>query len=377
MNLEESRKTINEIDEQMVALFKKRMETVVEVAKYKKENHLPVLDRSREKKVISRVSEMAGEEMAHYARELYGTVMEVSRAYQRSMLHTGSALKETIAAAMTQEPFPTGAIVACQGTQGAYSQQAAERLFETPNILFFDTFDAVFAAVEKGMCSYGVLPIENSLAGSVTQVYDLMEKHRFHIVRAVRQRIDHVLMARRGVQLSDVREVYSHPQALAQCSEFLKAHPEIRVTECENTAVAARRVAESGRKDLAAIASRRCGELYDLATVCNAVMGCDSNYTRFICIGRDLKIFPGANKISLTLSLSHEPGALHSALSRFSALGVNLTKLESRPVPGSEFEFRFHFDVEASAGDEEVARLLCELDEESERFVFLGNYLEA
>ncbi len=378
MDLSEIRQQINEIDEQLVALFKKRMETVVEVAKYKQENHLPVLDRTRERQVLCRVAEMAGEDLEHYAKVLYTTLMDVSRNYQRNFLDIGSPLAGVIGEAVEKTPskFPTRAMVACQGTEGAYSQQACDQIFDFANIMYFETFDAVFNAVEKGMCRYGILPIENSSAGSVAQVYDLMEKHNFHIVRAVRQRIDHVLLGKRGTKLEDVKEIYSHPQAIAQCSEFLKAHPKIKVHEYANTAMAAKMVAESDRSDVAAIASRACGDLYDLVTLSASVSNSDSNYTRFICISRDLEIYPGANKISMTLSLPHQPGSLYGMLSRFAAMGMNLTKLESRPVPGSEFEFRFHFDIMASVTEPEVVKLLCELDEGTERFVFLGNYQE-
>lgn len=378
MDLGQIRDKINEIDEQLVALFKKRMETVVEVAKYKQENHMPVLDRTRERQVLCNVAEMAGEELEHYAKVLYTTLFDVSRNYQRNFLDMGSKLSGVIEKAVegTPDKFPTRAMVACQGTEGAYSQQACDQIFEFANIMYFGTFDAVFNAVEKGMCKYGILPIENSSAGSVAQVYDLMEKHKFHIVRAVRQRIDHVLLGKRGTELKNVKEIYSHPQAIAQCSEYLKAHPEITVHEYANTAMAAKMVAESERDDVAAIASRSCGDLYDLQTLCPSVSNTDNNYTRFICISRDLEIYPGANKISMTLSLPHQPGSLYGMLSRFAALGMNLTKLESRPVPGSEFEFRFHFDIMASVREQEVVKLLCELDECSERFVFLGNYQE-
>ena len=378
MDLSEIRQQINEIDEQLVALFKKRMETVVEVAKYKQENHMPVLDRTRERQVLCRVAEMAGEDLEHYAKVLYTTLMDVSRNYQRNILDIGSPLAGVIGEAVekTSPKFPTRAMVACQGTEGAYSQQACDQIFDFANIMYFETFDAVMGAVEKGMCRYGILPIENSSAGSVAQVYDLMEKHNFHIVRAVRQRIDHVLLGKRGTKLENVKEIYSHPQAIAQCSEFLKAHPEIKVHEYLNTAMAAKMVAESGRDDVAAIASRACGDLYDLTTVSASVSNSNSNYTRFICISRDLEIYPGANKISMTLSLPHQPGSLYNLLSRFAALGMNLTKLESRPVPGSEFEFRFHFDIMASVTEPEVVKLMCELDEGTERFVFLGNYQE-
>jgi chorismate mutase/prephenate dehydratase len=293
-------------------------------------------------------------------------------------LSAGGALYEYIRRALEAAPkaFPTKSTVACQGVEGAYSQQACDRMFEFPSILYFSGFEGVFQAVEKGMCRYGVLPIENSTAGSVSDVYRLMERHHFHIVRGIRQRIDHALLANPGATPGGIAEVLSHPQGIAQCSAFLAAHPNIKVTPVENTAVAAKTVAQSKRTDLAAIASRSCAELYALKPIVDAVADSDNNYTRFIVIGKELEIFPGANKISMTLSLPHEPGALHGLISRFASLGINLTKLESLPIPGREFEFRFHFDIEASLTSPDVVSLLCEIEQNSENFVLLGNYPE-
>ena len=244
--------------------------------------------------------------------------------------------------------------------------------------MYFNSFEKVFEAVEKGLCAYGVLPVENSAAGSVTAVYDLMQKHSFHIVRAVRLRVDHVLLAPPGVKLSDVREVASHPHALAQCTAFFKSHPEIKAVPAANTAVAAKEVASSGRRDVAVIASRSCAELYGLRIVAEKIQDTVSNYTRFICISKGLEIYPDANKISIMLSLPHRPGSLAEIISKFAAIDVNLTKLESRPVPGVDFEFRFIFDFEASPSDGSVLSLLSELslDPEIEHFAFLGAYGE-
>ena len=244
--------------------------------------------------------------------------------------------------------------------------------------MYFNSFEKVFEAVEKGLCAYGVLPVENSAAGSVTAVYDLMQKHSFHIVRAVRLRVDHVLLALPGVKLSDVREVASHPHALAQCTAFFKAHPEIKAVPAANTAVAAKEIAASGRRDVAVIASRLCAELYGLQVVAEKIQDTISNYTRFICISKGLEIFPDASKISIMLSLPHRPGSLAEIISKFAAIDVNLTKLESRPVPGVDFEFRFIFDFEASPSDGSVLSLLSELslDPEIEHFAFLGAYGE-
>ena len=274
------------------------------------------------------------------------------------------------------KPFPQKAIVACPGTDGSYAQRAASEIFEIPTILFFSNFESVFGAVEKGLCPYGILPIENSAAGSVAQVYDLMSRHRFHIVRSARVKIDHVLLGRRGAKLADIREVESHPHALTQCGTFLKAHPDLKPIPGENTAVAAKRLAESGALDRAVIASRACAELYGLDILAEQIADTTYNYTRFICISREMAITPDANRFSVLLSLPHKPGALNSIIAKFAAIGVNLTKLESRPIPGMDFEFRFIFEFEASPTNKDVLALISELSDnpEIEHFTFLGAY---
>lgn len=377
MDLSQVRQRIDDIDQQMVDLFIARMEAAMAAAEAKAKSGAPVLDAGRERDILYRVAGQAGPELERYAKALYTTLFDVSRSYQRSRLQTSSPLRSAIEGALAREEvFPSRATVACQGVEGAYSQQACVRMFEFPNILYFDTFDAVFSAVEQGMCRYGILPIENSSAGSVSQVYDLMERHEFSIVRSIRQRIDHALLARQGADIGSIREVFSHPQAITQCSEFLNDHPNIQVTPVENTAVAAKRVAASGRTDVAAIASSACAKLYGLHSLSNAISNTDSNHTRFICIGKELEIFPSADRISLMVSLAHQPGSLYGLLSRFAAMGINLTKLESRPVTGKDFEFRFYLDIEASARDGDVTSLLCDIQAASDQFVFLGNYLE-
>ena len=378
LNLQEIRGKLDTIDNQMIDLFCQRMNLVKDVAAYKQEHNLPILDTGRERDIINRVSLMAGEDLEHYAKLMYQTLFSVSRAYQSERLRAESTLMQALeaAAAHAQKKMPQRVMVACQGTEGAYSQKVTERMFDFPTILYMNTFNDVFNAVEKGMCPFGVLPIENSTAGSVTQVYDLMEKHHFHIVKAARQKVDHRLLAKPGTRLEDVTEVVSHEQALRQCSHFLEAHPEIKATVMENTAVAAEFVARSDRDDLAVIASRACADLYGLSVVNDDVSNQASNFTRFICISRKLEIYPQARKISLMLNLAHEPGALNAVVSRLAIAGVNLLKLESRPLPGREFEFRFFFDMAASAADPDVVRLLGELESHSEHFTFLGCYDE-
>ena len=380
MDLNNIRQEIDRIDDQLVSLFIERMDAVGQVASAKRQTGKPIMDHPRERAILNRLTAKAGDTYAPYVKALYSQLFDLSRSYQSSLFHYESPLAAKLAdavAATEGKHLPDHALVACQGTEGSYGQQACEKLFAYPDILYFETFDGVFRAVEKGMCRYGILPIENSTAGSVTQVYDLMEKHDFHIVGAQKLRIDHRLMRRNGQSQTPIAEVVSHEQALRQCSEYLAAHPEIRATAMENTAKAAEYVASCGRDDVACIASRMCGQLYGLDIVEDAIANNESNYTRFICIARKAEVYPGARKVSLMLNLAHEPGALNQVLNKLAIAGINVIKLESRPLPGREFEFRFFFDIAANIADPDVVRLLCELEARTDRFVFLGCYDEA
>ena len=379
-NLEESRKEIDDIDGQLVQLLKRRLSIAGDVLQAKVEKGLPILDPAREREVMARVAEEVGPGMEDEARLVFTTLFGISRARQRAALPDRCAFAAELAAARAAagDSFPSRATVACPGAEGGYSQQALCAMVKFPSIFYFKGFEDVFNAVEKGMCDYGVLPIENSKAGSVTAVYDLMARHSFKIVRATRLRIHHVLLAPKGVRLEDVREITSHPHALAQCANFIAAHPSIRCVPASNTAVAAKELAASGRRDAAVIASRECAVLYGLEPVAEEISDTTSNFTRFICISKTGEIYPRANKISLLMSLGHRPGALADVLIRFASVGVNLTKLESRPVEGSDFEFRFIFELEASPFDERVVRILTGLanDPDIEHFTFLGAYEE-
>lgn len=378
LNLENIRKDIDDIDSELTALFKKRMEKSLEVARFKRENNLPVFSDSREKEILHKVSQQIGEPFDGYARLLFNTIFDASRSCQNNFLARRSDLADRIEKALEETPkiFPNKAVVACQGVQGSHSQAACEKLFEVPSIMYFTSFEGVFNAVEKGLCQYGILPIENSSYGSVGTVYDLMQNYNFHIVRSIRLRISQNLMAKAGTKMSDIREIVSHEQAIGQCGEFLKSLKDVKITVCENTAMAAKMVAESDRNDIAAISSKECVDLYGLEILKTHIQVSDNNYTRFICISKKMEIYPGANRISLILSLPHVPRSLYHTIAKFAALGVNLTKLESRPIPGSDFEFMFYFDLDASIYSPELINLLSELENQPESFVFLGCYNE-
>ena len=372
------RERINEIDNKIVELWKERMETCLSVAQYKKENNLPVLDARREAELLNRVGNMAGDELEVYSRVLYDTIMTVSKSYQHQFLSKGNALTEKIRNAVenTEKLFPSKAMVACQGVPGAYSGIACEKIFRYPTVSYFKTWHDVVNAVEKGLCKYGVLPIENSTAGSVNNVYDLMAEHNFYIVKSFRLKINHCLLGNKGATLEGIKEIYSHEQALNQCSEFLRQHGDIKVNVCENTAMAAKMVMESGRTDVAAISSENCRDLYSLTMLSSDIQNKDNNYTRFICISKELEVYPGADKTSIVLTLPHRPGSLYHTLARFYALGINVIKLESRPMQNKDFEFMFYFDMSVSVYDDAFYEILEQLSDECEYFNYLGSYSE-
>ena len=203
-----------------------------------------------------------------------------------------------------------------------------------------------------------------------------MIRHNFSIVRTFRLKVDHNLLVNHGATLKDIRTIYSHEQAINQCGDFLQGLPGVNVIPVANTALAAEMVAKSGQKDVAALSSRFCAELYNLNCLAASVQDKGNNRTRFICISKNLEIYPGADRTSIMMILPHKPGALYKVLARLYTLGINVTKLESRPLPDREFEFMFYFDLETSIYSEEYIQLMCELDDLCEEFKYLGSYTE-
>lgn len=377
MDLKELRNNIDRIDSELVKLFQERMEIAAQVAKYKQENNLPVFNREREREVLNSVTARVSPEFEGYTKTLYETIFNLSRSYQKKLIKPHSSVSKLIEEVTAQTPCerPGRATVACQGVEGAYSQFACDKMFAYPTIIYCRGFEDVFKAVDNGVCRYGVLPVENSTAGTVNKVYDLMKEHKFYIVHSLKLFIRHSLLAPEGVKLEDIKEIFSHEQAINQCSEFL-AKLGVKVTPCENTAVAAKMVAESGRRDCASIGSKDGAAQYGLKAIKTGIQNTDNNYTRFICISKKPEIYPGAKKTSFMMTIPHEPGSLYNILSRFASLGLNMTKLESRPIPGSNFEFMFYFDIDASVYSENLKALFSELENDAEQFSYLGSYTE-
>ena len=378
MELETIYRQIEETDYALNELFVRRMELCAELAREKTTRGLVLSEVPREREGRLRFREQAGPALEEYAGVMYSTLVDVCQSYQAAAVGEESDVCRGIrdAIATTEPLFPEKATIVCQGVEGAYSQIAVEKLFRQPSITYVSQFEEVFAAIDKGVGRYGVLPLENSTAGSVNKVYDLMMKYNFTIVRSVRVKVSHCLLAKPGVKMEEIREIFSHEQAISQSEDFLKQHPHIKVTPCANTAMAARMVAESERRDIAALSSHNCAHLYGLQTLANSVQDKGNNYTRFICISKKPEIFPGANHTSIMLTTPHSPGALYRIIARISSLGINLTKLESRPLPDQDFEFMFYFDLDVSIYSPALMLLLADLESLCETFRYLGSYSE-
>ncbi|MGN0964909.1 bifunctional chorismate mutase/prephenate dehydratase [Dysosmobacter sp. HCP28S3_G4] len=377
MELNEIRTRIDAVDDQLLQLFLERMGLAEEVAAYKNEHHLPIMNKQRERDILAKVMEKSGDK-ERYAYHLFSTLFELARSRQAELLTAPTKVEAQVKASLAAggEIFPQTGLVACQGVEGANSQVACDKLLPRGNIVYVKTFDAVVSAVESGLCKFGVLPIENSSNGSVRKVYELLQTHNLSIVRSTRLCIRHELLTLPGVKMEDITEIYSHEQAIGQCSKFLGGLSGIRVVPCANTAVAAKMVAESGSRHVAAISSHPCAALYGLECLNDRIQDSDNNYTRFICVTKDPAIYAGANRISLVIAFENRPGALYDILSKLAALDINLTKLESCPVAGSDFEFIFFLELDASVRDASVLAMLEEMERSCAQFQFLGNYAE-
>ena len=372
-DLSQIRKDIDAIDSQLVELFRQRMDCAKGVAEYKMANNIPILNTGRENEVLDKVQELGGE-YGTFARLLYSNIMELSRALQHNILGSGKIIKDTILNASTNMA-KENIKVAYMGIKGANGHEATLKLFPDGTPCEYKTFGDVFDAVNNGEVSYGVLPVENSNAGSVSAVYDLILKHRFYIVGALDMPIDYCLGGLKQSELSDIEVVWSHPQSISQCSNYIAEH-NFEAVPCGNTAIAARDTAKEKRLNVAAICSYKAAEEYGLKILDNHLQDREDNSTRFIVISKELCIPENADKISLCFGLPHVTGSLYSVLCRFNSLGLNLTKIESRPMPSKGLEYLFYLDFTGNVRSDDVLNLLGALSEELPEFSFLGNYCE-
>lgn len=366
------REEIDAVDSQLIPLLIARMKCSQKVAEIKRTAGKPVYDPVREQEILDSIRSRGGD-YGDSLSAIYENIMSVSRAKQHAMLERDCEIRELVKTARRQVPAGTGRVI-CQGVEGAYSHEAAMRLMENHGeIVFTPSFADVFTAVENKTADFGVLPVENSAAGSVSEVYNLLLKYRFFIVGACTLRVRHCIVKAKGT--GPIKEVISHPQALRQCSEFLTKNG-IMATEYSNTAAAAKHVMEAKREGLGAICSVEAAETYGLEIVGTNIQNEKQNATRFVMISRELILPEHAAKISLCFSLPHQVGSLFHVLENFSANGLNLTKIESGPIPNTQFEYDFYLDFTGNILQAQTLNLICALHEELPRFSLLGNYLE-
>lgn len=376
--LEAYRREIDAIDGELTRLFLRRMEVTGRVGAYKQAHGLPVLDAAREKDVLARKAELAeGQAAKADVTALYETILGLSRRQQRKLVtEAGDEGYARIRAALAgARPPLTQPRVLYQGVPGAYAEEATALFFgeERPRQAA-ETWEEVFLALREGRADYGVVPIENSSTGSISQVYDLLAKYGHYIVGEQVVKVEHCLLAPQGASLDTVREVYSHEQGLRQCADFLKAHPAWKGIARLNTAEAGRYVAGSGDVTKAAICSRRAAALYGLEILAEHISLSESNYTRFVVVSPVMERRSGSDKVSALFVLPHRSGALHEIMTLFAVNGLNMMKLESRPIVGRSWEYLFFVDFTGDLADPAMDGVLRELSQTAESLRVLGNY---
>ena len=374
MDLLECRNEIDRIDNEILRLFEERMKVAESVAAYKIKTGKQVLDPEREKEKIRTLKAMAhGEFNALGVQELFQQIMAISRKRQYQLL-TENKTEEAEFHEVGEIPLKNVRVV-FQGVEGAYSYAAMRAYFDSEiKSCHVKAWRDAMEMVSEGLADYAVLPIENSTAGIVTDIYDLLTEYRLYIVGEQIIPVKHVLLGLPGTELSDIKTVFSHPQGLAQCKPFLEEHSDWRGIEAANTAMAARKVAEEKDKTQAAIASQEAGEVYGLSVLMEHVCRNEENATRFIIVGRDSVYMKNAKKISVCFELPHASGSLYHMLSHVIYNGLNMTRIESRPIAGKTWEYRFFVDFEGNLKDSAVENALRGLYAEANRMRVLGNY---
>lgn len=368
MDLKQLRDGIDAIDSDILSLFMKRMELCRGVADYKKAHDLPVFQGGREQEVLDRIKKLTNDkELENGTTALFTNIMDISKILQNRTIHADSDEQSYPA------PDFTGALrIGCQGTSGANSEAAAKAVFGDRDFVFYPSFEDVFKAVQSGDVDFGVLPVQNSTAGSVDSTYDLMAKYPFYIVKMVTLEINHCLAAKKGTRLEDITCVYSHRQALSQCEVFL-GRTGLKKTEYSNTATAAEKVLKS-EEPIAAICSEECAEKLGLEIIARNIADCTINRTQFIVISKEMLVAEDSDAVSVMLTIPHKEGSLYRLLTKFYVNGMNLLRIESRPIRNGSFDVMFFLDFSGKLSDPNVKAVLCDLGENLSDFRCIGTF---
>lgn len=375
MDLQECREQLDRIDQEIVELFEQRMAICGEVAEDKIKTGKAVYDGEREKQKLEAVRQMAHGDYNQIAvRELFGQMMTISRRYQYRLL-AEHGLGIELGFRRIDELKTDGVRVVYQGVEGAYSHAATLQFFGMDaDAYHVERFEDAMREVRDGKADYAVLPIENSSAGAVIDNYDLLVQYENYIVAETFIAASHALLGTPDAELSDIRTVFSHPQALMQCSAYLGEHRDWKQISFENTAVSAKKVSADGDKTQAAVASEIAGRLYGLKVLKKAVQNNQGNTTRFIILSKEAVYRKDAGKVTISFELAHKSGTLYNILGNFIFNGVNMRKIESRPIPGRSWEYRFFIDIEGNLDDAGIRNALRGITEEAQNMRILGNY---
>lgn len=374
-DLKDIREEIDEIDASIVSLYETRMQLAEQVAQYKISSGKAVLDKEREEQKLNRVESLGKTDFTkHGIRELFEQIMSMSRKRQYQLM-TAHGISSDHGFSQVQSLKKDHVSVVYQGVEGAYSHEASRVFFDKTCTLFHvDTWRDAMESITSGKADYAVLPIENSSAGIVSENYDLLLEYDVAIVGEQIIPVRHCLLASEQTQISDITQVFSHPQALMQCGKFLDRHRDWERISLKNTAVSAKKIKEDKNKTQAAIASALTADLYGLKILEAGIQNSETNATRFIIVSSEKTYEKKADKISICFELKHESGSLYHAISHFIYNEINMARIESRPIPERNWEYRFFIDIEGNLNDEAVENALRGLREETENLKILGNY---
>ena len=376
MDLKDIREKIDIVDNQIKELYLKRLELVKKVAQYKKENNLPILSSDREKQLTDNLCKGLNEENRKDIKLLYEVIMSYSKLKQHAILNPVNFIEKNLFNIVKSDgKFKSDLKICCQGTEGAYSSISAKKMFKNPKIIFKPTFKSVINSVQCGECDFGVLPIENSTAGSVNEVYDLIYGSGLFINLASKISVNHCLAGIKGSTIKDIKKVYSHQQALNQCKNYIETHGFIPV-ENANTAMAAEFVFNTNDKSCAAISSEQACSIYGLEILDKNIQDAQHNYTRFIAVGKKNLYTENDDKSSLIVKLENRKNSLFNFMCIIAEYGYNITKLESRPIKGSDYEYNFYFDIEAKFADGRFKDMLEDMASYCKELIYLGGYRE-
>lgn len=362
LDLELIRKEIDKADQQLAEVLEQRLQLVMQVAAYKKAKGMPVKDKNREAKVISKVAGLL--ENKDYSIAV--------KNIMRGIIDQACVLEETAISEASDRTFE----VACFGPAGSFTHQALDEYFRGRNYNrhHYNTFEEVISSISDGSMDYAVLPIENSSTGGITEVYDLLRHYDCSIVGEQCVKIEQNLLGCAGATLQSIKTVYSHPQGFKQCKDFFRDYPDMEQVPYFSTSKSAEEVASRQDVTLGAVAGKAAADMYNLQVVASAINSNSNNYTRFVIIARKPEIIPHANKITLIVAVKHETGSLYKMLASFYHTGLNLMNLESRPMGSKSWEYFFYIDVTGNLSDPLVADVMEEVKAKSTYLKILGNY---